>query len=157
MNTPNDALVRRSARTLVEVVPAVNRSLRVLTAELLRHVITVPQYRVLVLLKDHPESSLKDLADREGVEPPTVSRTVDTLVEKRLVDRQTDGADRRCLRLSLLPLGTALVDRVRTDVAAALESELARWDASALEHLVQALDGLGASALTARRPEASHA
>ena len=70
--------------------------------------------------------------------------------------RQADGHDRRCLRLSLLPLGTALVDRVRTDVAAALEPELAQWDAAALEHLVEALDHLGASALAARNPESPH-
>jgi DNA-binding MarR family transcriptional regulator len=154
MNAPFDGLVSRTARTLVEVVPAVNRSLRLLTAERTHQMITVPQYRVLVLLKDRPGMGVKELADREGVEPPTMSRTVEILVEKGLVERQTDPTDRRYVRVSLVPVGIALVDQVRSDVALALESALADWDPASLEHLLEALDRLGSSSLVNHNPEA---
>jgi len=154
MNIPDPDLVARTARSLVEVIPAVNRRLRSLTATRTRQVVTVPQYRVLVLLMDRPGLSLKDLADREGVEPPTMSRTVEILVEKGLVERKADASDRRCVVLSLLPVGVALVDRVRSDLAVALESALADWDGPSLKHLLQALERLKSSSLVARSQEA---
>jgi len=154
MNILDPELVARTARSLVEVIPAVNRRLRSLTATRTRQVVTVPQYRVLVLLMDRPGLSLKDLADREGVEPPTMSRTVEILVEKGLVERKADASDRRCVVLSLLPVGVALVDRVRSDLAVALESALADWDGPSLKHLLQALERLKSSSLVARSQEA---
>jgi DNA-binding MarR family transcriptional regulator len=145
MNTPSDLSL--TARLLVEVVPAVNRGLRALVARQALPAFTLPQYRVLVQLGDHPLLSLKDLAEREGVEPPTMSRTVDTLVERGWVSRETNPRDRRAVRLTLTQAGADHVAKTRTQASGAVEMVLSTWNPEALEGLHTALLRLKASLL----------
>ena len=53
--------------------------------------------------------SLSDLAAAEHVRAPTMSRLVDTLVRDGLAVRETDGSDRRSIRISASPEGRALL------------------------------------------------
>ena len=53
--------------------------------------------------------SLADLAHAEQVRPPTMSRTVDALVERGLVTRAADPRDRRSVRIVATEEGTSLL------------------------------------------------
>ena len=84
------------------------------------------QYSVLVRLKDTARTP-RELADIERVSPPSMSRTVASLVDLGLVVRNDDPADGRQVILSLTEAGRAVVHETmcRRD----------QWLAVRLEHL----------------------
>ncbi len=139
-------LVPKVALSLVEIVPAVNRSLRILLARW-HHVVTVPQFRILTWLKSSADLTLKELARREGVAPPTMSRAVDGLLDKGWLTRKAAVGDRRCVRITLTEPGSSLVSTIRREMALQLEAQLTGWDPEALTQLLESLDRLKASTL----------
>lgn len=70
------------------------------------------QFSVLAQLKVEP-ATLGDLAEREQVRAPSMSRTVAGLVERELVTRTSDPADGRVVLLSLTGSGLDLLSRAR--------------------------------------------
>ena len=80
--------------------------------------LSMSQFRALAFLKLLPGASLSDLAEYVGTRPPSTSKMVDGLVERGLVARREEVADRRQRVLTLTPDGGALlsaVDRERAD------------------------------------------
>lgn len=59
-----------------------------------------------------------DLAERLGIEGPTLVRLLDKLEADGLVERQPDPRDRRCKRVVLSERAGPLVDQVRATIAA---------------------------------------
>jgi DNA-binding MarR family transcriptional regulator len=57
---------------------------------------------------------LGDLGQRLGIAPSTLSRNLDRLVERGLVDRSVDPNDRRASRAELTDAGRTAAERVRT-------------------------------------------
>ena len=91
-------------------------------------------------------ATVGDLAAREQVQPPTVTRLVTALEEMGLVERITDENDRRCQRVSLTPHGRREVTQIRQRKTEYLATRLAKLTdedrkllptlARLLEHLV---------------------
>ena len=90
--------------------------------------------------------TLGELAAAEQVQPPTVTRLVTSLENAGLVARETDGTDRRVVRVTITAEGRRALQRIRTLKNAYLtrrlaaldpaEQELAEALTSLLEHLV---------------------
>lgn len=76
--------------------------------------VTLPQYRVLVLVDSSGPARAVDVSRALGVHASTGSRLIDRLVGKGLVDRRTDPRDRRSNTLSATPEGHRLVNRVNS-------------------------------------------
>lgn len=74
--------------------------------------ITLPQLRVLVVLRTTGPIKMSALAQWIAVQPSTFSRTVDRLVAKGLVIRQPSEDSRREILVAATPQGTELVDAV---------------------------------------------
>jgi DNA-binding MarR family transcriptional regulator len=74
--------------------------------------VTPSQFSVLAALKRGP-LTLRELAEREQVQPPAMTRTVASLVESRLVGRVQDQHDRRQAVVSLTRAGRKIVDETR--------------------------------------------
>ncbi|HEU5001663.1 MAG TPA: MarR family transcriptional regulator [Actinomycetota bacterium] len=68
--------------------------------------------------------SLSELAAREQVAPPTITRAVDKLAARGLVTAQTDPNDRRVRHVRLSPAGRRYVQRSRSAKTAWLATEL---------------------------------
>ncbi|GIG92238.1 MarR family winged helix-turn-helix transcriptional regulator [Plantactinospora endophytica] len=82
----------------------------------------------------------KELADRSGLDPSTVSRAVAALVARGLVARRSDPADRRASFLVLTDDGrTALAD-AREWYGDLLGAALADWSPAEIDALTGALD-----------------
>jgi DNA-binding MarR family transcriptional regulator len=77
------------------------------TAEVAPH-----QYSVLIRLDEQPRTP-RELADIERVSPPSMTRTVASLVELGLVDRADDPTDGRQVILSLTEAGRRTVRDTR--------------------------------------------
>ncbi|KTE02810.1 MarR family winged helix-turn-helix transcriptional regulator [Sphingopyxis sp. H115] len=84
--------------------------------------ITALQWRLITYLKRHEGIRQGPLAELIEVEPITLSRMVDRLVESGLVERRADPGDRRAWQLYLTPRAGDLLGGVRP-AAEALNAE----------------------------------
>lgn len=113
---------------MIEAAVSASRALVALAARSLadcEEEVTLPQYRMLVVLSTRGPRQASSLATALGVAPPTASRMVDRLVRKGLVSRRTNSADRRQVLLRLTPAGSRLVETVvahrREEIVALLQ------------------------------------
>ncbi len=132
---------KHDARLMMEVVSTLSLFTRTTMLRWLPQLVdeaglTGERYMMLFELGLQPDSSLKDLAEAIGVSPSALSVMVQSLVERGLVSRVADPADRRriALRLSadgertMARLEEGLVDRFHAyleELDPALRAELA--------------------------------
>jgi DNA-binding MarR family transcriptional regulator len=93
--------------------------------------------------------TLGELAAAEQVQPPTATRLVTTLESAGLVARETDGDDRRVVRVRITAEGRRNLQRIRTLKNAYLTRRLAALDPAEraqTEGLTQLLEHLVADA-----------
>lgn len=96
--------VLSASRALVAVAA---RSLATCEAE-----ITLPQYRMLVVLCARGPQRVADLAEALAVLPSTATRMCDRLAAKHLIRRSRSPQDRRIVHVAVTAAGRDLVDRV---------------------------------------------
>jgi DNA-binding MarR family transcriptional regulator len=72
--------------------------------------ITRREWRVVALLAHEPVLLSSELADKAQLDRARTSRTVTSLVAKKLVRREVGRADRRHARLALTPAGRSLYE-----------------------------------------------
>lgn len=102
-------------RDLIDAFIGASRALVAVAARSLAGLedeVTLPQFRVLVLLATHGAQRSADLAGHLGVTPSTASRMIDRLVRKGLVHRSRMREDRRTVRLHLTQAGRQVVVEV---------------------------------------------
>lgn len=99
------------------------------TIEGLSTPLSVPQYRILERV-GLGVASLSQLAELARRQPPTISKSVDSLVRQGLLTRAEAATDRRATALSLTPKGAALLREAHTAL-----DRLARWLAGAATDL----------------------
>jgi DNA-binding MarR family transcriptional regulator len=101
---------RPTSDSVLETVPLV---MRIIRREFRSHRgpgFSVPEFRSLAFLNRTPGASLGELAEHIGIEAPTASKLVETLVQRGLVKRQEDPRDRRRMSLTILPKGKKSID-----------------------------------------------
>jgi DNA-binding MarR family transcriptional regulator len=140
-----------------EVVQATLRASRALMGVMARSMasvldqITLPQFRVLVLLAASGPLRTGALAERSGVHASTLTRTADRLVRGGWVRRLENPLSRREVLIELTDDGAALVREVIDRRAAELAKILARVPG---EGRAQVLRGLEVFAAAAGEPTA---
>jgi DNA-binding MarR family transcriptional regulator len=139
------AAVLTASRALLAVVA------RSIAPEL--HRITVPQFRVLVILSTAPAPVRNgDLAIALGVHPSTFTRNADRLVAAGWVRRSENPENRRETLIALTAAGRKLVDRVTTRRRDEIRTILARLDHDERDLVLRAM---GAFARAAGEPHVS--
>lgn len=113
-----------AAPTLLYVLKQVELVVRSHLDDLVRPArLTALQYTALTVLERHPGLSSAQLARNSFVTAQTMSDMVTALLERGLIERRRDPADRRRLVLGLTTDGQRLLDRYRDQVSA-LETEM---------------------------------
>ncbi|MFJ8000752.1 MarR family winged helix-turn-helix transcriptional regulator [Streptomyces sp. NPDC096310] len=74
--------------------------------------VTLPQFRLLVVLSTHGDAKLVSVAERLGVNPSTAMRMLDRLIAAGLATRESNPGNRRETVLRLTSEGHSLVERV---------------------------------------------
>jgi len=87
--------------------------------------LTLAQYRLLALVSGG-EDRASQLAGRLALAKPTVSATVETLVERGWLERTAVAGDRRAVRLGLTPAGRVALDTAEHAMRERLEAVLER-------------------------------
>ncbi|WP_042430655.1 MarR family winged helix-turn-helix transcriptional regulator [Streptacidiphilus anmyonensis] len=128
-----------------DLVTAVLTASRVLVAISARSLgstaetLTLPQFRMLVLLHSRGGMNLSRLAEQLAVNPSTAMRMIDRLIAAGMVVRETNAQDRREVSIALTDKGADTVveatERRRADIAEIID----RMPAEHRVGLVQAL------------------
>jgi len=100
------------------------------------------QVSLLVDIKYAPGIGLRELAARQRVSPPAITKHVDRLERDGLVERTQSQSDRRRVGLTLTAEGKRLLRRVRSRRTAWLAQRLDGLDAAELEAIEAAVEPL---------------
>ena len=73
---------------------------------------TLQMWRVLAALREKDGRRMGDLSETTSIEVSTLTRLVDTMEKKGLVDRRRDGEDARAVLLHVTPAGRRLTQRI---------------------------------------------
>jgi DNA-binding MarR family transcriptional regulator len=101
--------------------------------------VTLPQFRLLVLLDGHGETNLVTLADRLAVNSSTALRMVDRLADRALISRRVNPDSRREVLLQLTEVGQRIVDEVTARRREEIGVIVARMPARTRVNLVKAM------------------
>lgn len=99
-------------------------------ARLLEHScgdLTVPQYRLLAMIGEGSGRATL-LAGRLALTKPSVSGMIDVLVDRGLVTRTPEPADRRAVKLALTPAGSRALEDSERSMAERLDPIIAGCD-----------------------------
>jgi DNA-binding MarR family transcriptional regulator len=109
-------------------------------------VVTVPQFRVLVMLYTRGPMNMAAVATALDVNPSNASRTCDRLMKSGLLDRRESADDRRNVTLTVTVEGRRLVDTVTRHRRVAIERVLRKMPAAERGRLVKALSAFATAA-----------
>ena len=130
----------------VAVAEALRPSLMRISRELRREAravgVSPEQVSLLVAIKYAPGIGLRDLAARERISPPAMTRHVDRLERDGLVARTPSQADRRRVGLALTAEGQRVLRRVRSRRTAWLATRLRDLTPDELAALAAAVEPL---------------
>src|SRR6478735_705477 len=129
------------AEELRPVILRIGRHLRHETEEL---GVTSHQATLLWLVKSRPGSSLRELAQVEGISAPSLSAHVDRLETLGLIRRVRSNDDRRRVGLELTTEGRTTLRRVRARRTTWLADRLGRLSGDDRERIERALPALAA-------------
>jgi len=100
------------------------------------------QVALLVSIKYAPGIGIRELAARERVSPPAMTKHVDRLERDGLVERKPSEDDRRRVGIRLTENGQRLLRRVRSRRTAWLAQRLGELDEHALAAIAAAVEPL---------------
>jgi DNA-binding MarR family transcriptional regulator len=133
-----------SSAEQIEAVVLATRVLVAVTARSLAHVedqVTLPQFRVLVMIASRGSQNLTSVAQGLGIHASNATRLCDKLVEAGLIQRSEDPVDRRNVVLRLSASGYHLVTDVTDQRRAAIAEVLAKMSPELRDDLVPVLRG----------------
>jgi DNA-binding MarR family transcriptional regulator len=127
------------ANQLRPVLLKLNRELR---REIHAIGVTGGQVSLLVQVKYSPGIGIRELAARERISVPGMSKFVGRLEEAGLIERHEVGGDRRRVGLHVTPAGLRVLRSVKSKRTAWLASRLRTLDDEQLETLAGAVEPL---------------
>jgi len=129
--------------TPVEVASRLRLAVMRLSRRLRQHTpphITQSQLSALATVLNDGPLTLRDLAAAERVQPPTITRIAESLVEKGLVERTADPNDRRVAWVAATRDGRTLVEQIRRRRDSYLADRLRTFDAEERAVLARACE-----------------
>ena len=109
----------------IDLRTAVMRTSRRLRVEATGDVITPGQYTVLAQLNGGGPQTLRELAEREHVQAPSMTRIVNALTELGFVTRTAHPLDGRQVQVAITPAGEAILAEAREQRTAWLAQRVA--------------------------------
>ena len=135
-------LVEDTARQVLDTVPTVMRTIRAEFRGQRSADLSVPQFRTLAFIKNNDGASLSSLANHIGLTLPSMSKLIDGMVSRGLVDRDEHREDRRRICLRLTPQGKSELEAAHSHTQAFLAdkmSGLTKEELTTITHSMQIL------------------
>jgi len=123
---PMETTLQQTVDVLLDALPAVWDRIRsrFRAAATGKFGITLEQFHVLRHIRKGYQS-VGELAEQRQISRSAISQAVDALVEKGLVTRQQQSADRRCIRLELTPHAAAVLEANSQEIRGWMRQTLA--------------------------------
>ena len=144
-------LVEETARQVLDTIPLVMRTIRTEFRNQRSNDLSVPQFRALAYINSNDGISLSSLANHIGLTLPSMSKLVDGMVSRGLVDRDEHQEDRRRICLRLTSQGKNELEAVHNHTEAFLAdklSSLTKDELTTINHSLQVLKDLFVSVHT---------
>ncbi len=113
------------------------------TSSLLDYEITLQQLRAFALIYARGQVAINKVADALGIRPNVATGIVQRLVDRGLIKRREDPADRRVRLLTVTEQGLALIDQLAAIVMAKARERLERLSDARLGQLRDILTEMG--------------
>jgi len=117
------------------------------------HSLSSAQYSVMALLSNEPDMSVVELARREGVAHPSMSRLIAGLIRLDLVLRTPDPTDKRTGLLRLTPTGQKLYREVAERRVMLFRMLISQLSPEALAEIMSVVDRMAGPLETVFRKE----
>lgn len=101
--------------------------------------ITPPQLDALLVLKEHGELTMGELCQKMFLACSTATDLIDRMERNQLIERVRDTADRRVIRLRILPKGYSIIEEVLAARRAYLGRILAELGTEDKQQLIRTL------------------
>ncbi len=134
------AALQRCAADVLEAALLVSRYVRAQMWHARPAELTLPQFRALAMVAADASYGPSQLAEALLLSRPAVSRLLDELARKGLLERETDPEDRRRLVLTPTAAGRACVEQYFTAARALVTARLAVLSAAAREEVAAAME-----------------
>jgi DNA-binding MarR family transcriptional regulator len=102
--------------------------------------LTVAQSNAILALQGLGGATMNEFAAEMRLHGTTMTRMVDALIEKGLVERRPDAEDRRIVRVTLSPAGQVTAARLQASKQELLSSALTEMPAGERETVLKALE-----------------
>jgi homoprotocatechuate degradation regulator HpaR len=109
---------------------------------LARHDITEQQWRALRELAENGPLEMTELANRASILPPSLTRIVRALEQRKLIARRKVKGDARRAVLAIAPQGLALIEELAPERRAIYDAIERRYGAGRHEQLLDLLEAL---------------
>ena len=132
-----------------EVVLTATRALMGIAARSLAEVadeVSLAQFRVLVLLDSRGPQTMGELAAALDVNPSSVTRVSDVLVDKKLILRRQAEGNRRTVEADLTPAGRRLLEQVMDRRRRLIDDALSKMTPQGQRRLARGLAEFAAAA-----------
>jgi MarR family transcriptional regulator for hemolysin len=130
------------AHALLEVTPAIMRTIRTEMRSHRTPDLSIPQFRTLNFINGQNGPSLSDVAGHIGLTLPSMSKIVDGLVARKLITREIASSDRRRMTLALTPRGQTLLKAAHEATKDCLADKLRSLSPADRALVINALDAL---------------
>jgi DNA-binding MarR family transcriptional regulator len=130
------------AALYMDVVPKAMREFRKEMRGSRAPCLSVPQFRILAFLNAFSTANNRTLAEHQGVSVAAMSRMIDWLCRKGLVERFADRNDRRQVCLRLTGKGAGNFKKFRQEAQRRLQARLANLSADQQQRLNNGLAAL---------------
>lgn len=131
----------KTAKRILEVIPLSMARVRTEMRSCIPGDLSVPHFRILSSIV-RGKTLVNEIAQHHGVSQPSMSRSIDNLVKRGLIERSHESVDRRQTPLRLTKKGSALFHRIKAATENRLSQKVLTMDSASRNALLQGLDEL---------------
>ncbi len=128
----------RIAKRLLETIPLSMARLRMEMRSSVPPDLSVPHFRILGSVI-RGKTLVNEIAQHHGVSQPSMSRSVNSLVKRGLIERSHTSSDRRQTPLGLTKKGAVLFRKIKTATESRLGQKVLTMDSKSRNALLQGL------------------
>lgn len=131
-------MLKELSKQIFETIPPAMRIVRNEMRAAAKSSLTVPQFRVLANL-NRGLKHITEISENLGVSQPAMSRLVEGLAKRNLIERTPSLVDRRSITLELTFEGRKLFNKVKRSASKQFESKLSNLTKEELAELLSSL------------------
>ncbi|AII61140.1 MarR family winged helix-turn-helix transcriptional regulator [Dehalococcoides mccartyi] len=144
-DTGRDELLQQLLERMFSLMRHVQRDVSVIKPSL-----SHPQARLVFIINKYDDSgiSVKELARLTSVTPGAITQLIDALIDKKLITRETDTADRRSIKLKLTSAARKEIHQFRKDFFSSIAEKFNVLSTDELKELVSLITKVSPEPIT---------